>query len=104
VIVLDDMISTGTTMARMAAACRERGAGNIHLAATHGVFSGGAPAIVDAPSVASIVVTDSISPLRIDRQRIGDRLVVLSVADLFAEAIARSHAGGSIVELLERDA
>ena len=102
VIVLDDLISTGTTMVRMAAACCERGALKVHLAATHGVFSGGAPAILDEASVASIVVTDSISPLRLDRQQVGDRLVVLSVAGLIAEAIARSHAGGSIVELLER--
>jgi ribose-phosphate pyrophosphokinase len=102
VIVLDDLISTGTTMVRMAAACRERGASAIHLAATHGLFAGGAPAIVGEPSVTSIVVTDSISPLRIDRQAVGGRLVVLSVAGLFAEAISRSHSGGSIVELLDR--
>jgi ribose-phosphate pyrophosphokinase len=102
VIVLDDLISTGTTMARMAAACRERGAGAIHLAATHGLFSGGAPAILGETSVASIVVTDSVSPVRLDRKRLGDRFVVLSVAPLFAEAIARSHGGGSIVDLLER--
>jgi ribose-phosphate pyrophosphokinase len=102
VIVLDDLISTGTTMARMAAACRERGAASVHLAATHGLFSGGAPAIFDEPSIASVVVTDSISPLRLDRERVGSRLVVLSIARLLAQAISRSHSGGSIVELLER--
>lgn len=100
VIVLDDLISTGTTMARVAAACRERGAGNIHLAATHGLFSAGAPALAEA-GAASIVVTDSVWPLRVDPQKIGGHLVVLSVAGLFAEAIARSHAGGSIAELLQ---
>ncbi len=104
VIVFDDMISTGTTMARTAAACHARGAKTIHLAATHGLFHGGASAIVEEPSVTSIVVTDSISPPRLDRQRLGDRLVVLSVAELFAEAIARAHSGGSIVSLLESGA
>jgi ribose-phosphate pyrophosphokinase len=102
VIILDDMISTGTTMARMAIACRERGAQTVYVAATHGVFSGGAQAIVDERRVDAIVVTDSISPLRLDRKGLGDRLIVLSVANLLAEAIARIHAGGSIVELLER--
>ena len=101
VIILDDLISTGKTMARVAAVCRERGARKIHLAATHGLFSGGAPAIVDEPSVTSLVVTDSVSPLRIDAARLGNRLVVLSVAGLLAEAIARSHTGGSIVDLLD---
>jgi ribose-phosphate pyrophosphokinase len=100
VIVFDDMISTGTTMARTAAACHARGAKKIHLAATHGLFADGAPAIVGEPSVTSVVVTDSISPPRLDRQ-LSTRLVVLSVAELFAEAIARAHAGGSIVSLLE---
>jgi ribose-phosphate pyrophosphokinase len=102
VIVLDDLISTGTTMARMAVACRERGAEKVYVAATHGVFPGGAPAIVDEPSIAGIVITDSISPLRLDRERAGKRVVVLSIADLLAQAIARSHAGGSIVDLLGR--
>jgi ribose-phosphate pyrophosphokinase len=98
VIVIDDLISTGTTMARTAAACRERGAAAVHLVATHGLFYGGAPALVDAPGVTSIVVTDSVNPPRLERQG----LVVLSVAGLFAEAVARNHAGGSIVELLEQ--
>ncbi len=102
IIVIDDMISTGTTMARTAGACRERGAGDIHLVATHGLFAGGAPAIVGEPSTTSIVVTDSITPVRLDRAALGDRLVVISVAGLFAEAIDRSHAGGSIVDLLEQ--
>jgi ribose-phosphate pyrophosphokinase len=102
VIVIDDLVTTGTTMARVAAACREHGAKKIHLAATHGIFSGGARPLFDEPSVTSIVVTDSILPFRLDRESVGDRVVVLSVADLFAEAIARSHSGGSIVDLLER--
>jgi len=104
VIVFDDMISTGTTMVRTAAACHERGAVKIHLVATHGLFADGAPAIFDEPSVTSIVVTDSISPFRLDRTRAGDRLVVLPVAELFAEAIARAHGGGSITSLLETGA
>jgi ribose-phosphate pyrophosphokinase len=101
-IVPDDLISTGTTMARVAAACRERGAGSIHLAATHGLFAGGAPDLFAAPDIASIVVTDAVSPLRIDPASTGGRLAVLSVAGLFAEAIARNHAGGSIVDLLDQ--
>ncbi len=103
-ILLDDMISTGGTMARVAAACRERGAQKIHLAATHGLFSGGASTLFAEPSFASVVVTDSVSPLRLDSAKAGGRLVALSVAPLFAEAIARSHLGGSIVDLLDKGA
>ena len=98
--MLDDLISTGTSMARVAAACRGRGSGNIHLAATHGVFPATLPPSAET-SIASIVVTASIAPPRLDAQSIGGRLVVLSVASLFAEAISRSHTGGSIAQLLE---
>lgn len=102
VVVIDDLIGTGTTMARVASACRERGAKSIHLAATHGLFSGGARSLFDEPSITSIVVTDSISPLRVNLDRVGERVVVVSVARLFAEAIGRCHIGGSIVDLLDR--
>lgn len=102
VIVFDDLISTGTTMARMAIACRERGAKKVYLAATHGIFSGEASKMFDEPSITGVVITDTIWPLRLDCQHLGDRLVLLSVADLLAEAIARDYAGGSIVKLLER--
>jgi ribose-phosphate pyrophosphokinase len=101
-IVIDDLISTGTTMVRVASACRERGAKRIHLAATHGVFSGGGQTLFSEPSITSVVVTDSILPLRFDPQGVGVRVVVLSVAGLVAEAIARSHMGGSIVDLLDK--
>src|SRR5690606_21705307 len=42
VLVLDDMISTGSTLVRAAEACREHGARRIHAFATHGLFSGDA--------------------------------------------------------------
>jgi ribose-phosphate pyrophosphokinase len=42
-IVIDDLISTGTTTARVAAACHDHGAKRVDLAATHGLFVGGSP-------------------------------------------------------------
>jgi ribose-phosphate pyrophosphokinase len=104
VIVPDDLIATGTTMARVARACRERGARSVHVAATHGLFTDGAPVLIEEAAVASIVVTDTVSPPRLAAGRAGGRLTTLSVADLFAEAVLRLHRGGSIVELLERGA
>jgi ribose-phosphate pyrophosphokinase len=101
VIVPDDLISTGTTMARVARVCRERGARAIHAAATHGLFVGGAPALVHEPSITSIVVTDTVSPIRLNQAELGDRLVVLPVGDLIGESIRRMHLGGSVVDLLE---
>lgn len=100
VIVIDDLISSGTTMARVAALCRQKGASDISLAATHGLFSDGASKNLADAAISRIVVTDSVPAGRLTGAAAG-RLVVISVADLFAEAIRRCHGNGSIVELLQ---
>jgi ribose-phosphate pyrophosphokinase len=91
VIVVDDLISTGTTMARVAAACRARGATRIWLAATHGLFAGGASVLWREPAIDEVVVTDTVSSIPLDDAEVRNRLVVLETAELFAKAIARCH-------------
>jgi ribose-phosphate pyrophosphokinase len=99
-IVIDDLVSTGGTLARAAAACRTNGATAVYAAATHGLFGGNAPEVLGDPVLRQIVVTSSVPPFRLGRGPAADRLVVLEVAPLFAEAIRRLHEGGSITELL----
>jgi ribose-phosphate pyrophosphokinase len=99
-IVLDDLVSTGGTLARAAAACRANGATAVYAAATHGLFVGNAPEVLADPGLVQIVVTNSVPPFRLGRGPAADKLVVLDVAPLFAEAVRRLHEGGSIVELL----
>lgn len=100
VIVLDDLVSTGTTMLRAGQACRRQGARRIFAMATHGVFASGAPHLLAAPEFEKIVVTDTLKPFRLPVDVVSRRLTVLDTAPLFAEAIARMHAGGSLSELL----
>ena len=100
-IVIDDLISGGTTIARAAEACRNRGARSVLAAASHGLFAASANATLAASCVEQIVVTDTVPPARVTDSGLRAKLVVVSVASLFAEAIRRLHAGGSIVELLE---
>lgn len=95
-VLMDDLISSGATMARAAEACRARGATAVHAAATHGVFGKGAREALANTALERIVVTDSVAPTLV-MEKVG----VLGVASLFAEAIRRIHSGGSIVELLE---
>jgi ribose-phosphate pyrophosphokinase len=100
VIVIDDLISTGGTMARVAEACRDHGASRIFLAATHGLFSAQAgPALAHAP-VEKIVVTDTVAWQPSHVAAFADRLAVIDVTGVFAEAIRRCHTGESINELL----
>jgi ribose-phosphate pyrophosphokinase len=100
-IILDDLISSGTTLARAAEACQTRGANRIFAAASHGVFVGKAGDVLDNPALEQIVVTDTIPPFRLEDDLIRRKLTILNAAGLFAEAIRRMHEGGSIVELLE---
>ncbi|MFQ5774973.1 MAG: ribose-phosphate diphosphokinase [Kiloniellaceae bacterium] len=100
-VIIDDLISTGTTVARAARACRERGATAVFAAAAHGLFVGEAGKVLSDPALEQVVVTDTIPPFRLDPEVVREKVIVLDAAALFAEAIERMHRGGSIVELLE---
>jgi ribose-phosphate pyrophosphokinase len=99
-IILDDLISTGGTILRAAKACRALGASAVHAAATHGVFSANAEAMIRDAALDSVVVTNSVTPLPLDPGALGGKLVVLDVAPLLGEAIRRLHEGGSVGELM----
>jgi ribose-phosphate pyrophosphokinase len=87
-------------MVRVAEACRDHGASRIFLAATHGLFSEHAgPALSQAP-VERIVVTNTVAWQPPHAAAFDQRLAVIDVAGVFAEAIRRCHTGGSINELL----
>jgi len=98
-VVIDDLISTGSTLVGAAKALRANGAVSVDVVATHGVLSNGAlQRLHDAP-IDEICITDTI-PLH-DGHSFDDapKLRVLSVAPLIAEAIVRVHEGRSVSEL-----
>lgn len=99
-LVVDDLVSTGGTMLRCAAACRARGAVEVHAVATHGLFTGEAPGIVEDPAIAAWLLTDSVPPFRLP-ETARARLVLLPIARLLAEAIRRLHDDGPVEELAE---
>ena len=100
VVIIDDLISTGTTMLRAAKAAKEKGATKIYAAATHGLFVQGAERIVSDPTFEKILVTDSVPPFRLRQDIVGERLVVLDTTELVGDAIHRIQTQGSIVDLL----
>jgi ribose-phosphate pyrophosphokinase len=100
VIVIDDLISTGGTMARVAEACRDRGASRIFLAATHGLFSAQAASSLASAPFDRIAITNTVAWRPAHTAAFAGRLAVIDVANVFAEAIRRCHSGGSINELL----
>jgi ribose-phosphate pyrophosphokinase len=100
-IIIDDLLSTGTTLARAAAACKAHGATRVFAAATHGLFASDAASVLADSALDHIVVTDSVPPSRLPAPLRQGKLSVLPIAPLLAEAIRRLHGGGSLMELLE---
>ncbi|MEM3030241.1 MAG: ribose-phosphate diphosphokinase [Candidatus Micrarchaeia archaeon] len=60
VILIDDMVSTGSTMVKAVRALRKAGAGRVLCAASHGLFLGGSLRRLRAAGAAEVVVSDSI--------------------------------------------
>lgn len=87
-IIVDDMISTGGTLAEAALTLRERGAKAVYACATHGIFAADAFDIIAHSTLLETIVTNTI-PLPEDTR--GARVRTISVAPLFAEAIMRIH-------------
>ncbi|MGC8486617.1 MAG: ribose-phosphate diphosphokinase [Clostridia bacterium] len=96
VVMVDDMIDTGGTIAQAAEAVLELGALAVYACATHPVFSGTAKNTLDHAPIRSIVVTDTIPVQDPPRQT-----KVISVAPLLGEAITRVHENESVSKLFE---
>lgn len=99
VIIVDDLISSGTTLSRTAEACRDAGAELIYGAATHGMFSSNAETVLSLSAIDRIVITDTVSPWRLSQRFIASKLDFIDATPLFAEAIACINWGESIVSL-----
>ena len=101
VIIIDDLISTGGTIARAAAACKKAGAKKVLAMATHGIFTGRPDETLQEEALQQIIITNTVLPFRLEHTRVKDKVTILNVAPLFGEAIKRMQEGGSVVDLLE---
>ncbi len=97
IVMCDDIIATAGTVVNAAKLVKERGAERIVVGATHGVFAGPALERLAAAEIDEIIVTDTI-PLSDAAKKIG-KIKVLTVAELFGEAIKRIHRDESISSL-----
>lgn len=86
VVMVDDMVDTGGTLCKAAEMFMEHGANSVRACITHPLLSGDAHAKIKNSQLKELVVTDTI-PLREENNRI----TVLSVAELFADIIAKAH-------------
>lgn len=98
VILVDDIIDTAGTIVKAASVLKTFGAKKVYGCATHGVLSGPALDRIHNSELEKFVITDTI-PLS-DMAKI-DKIEVVSVAPLFAEAIRRINGNQSVSIIFE---
>lgn len=91
VVIVDDLIGTGTTLLRAARAAQAAGAKSIMVAASHGLFVQPAGETLADPVLDRIIVTDSVPPFRLQGHPALSRVEVLPSARLLAQAIRGLH-------------
>jgi ribose-phosphate pyrophosphokinase len=98
VVIIDDLVNSGTTLARAAAACKRNGAGEVYAIVTHGVFNDKANEVLQEPSLTGIVVTNTV-PVTLTHPGVLKKLTVLDIAPFFGDVIQTMSRSGSLVAL-----
>jgi len=88
VIIVDDLVSTASSLVEAAMALKKQGAKEIYAAITHPVLSGPAIKRISGSSIKKLFVTNTIP---VENGKKHKKIEVLSIAPLLAEAITRIH-------------
>ena len=100
VLLFDDEIATGGSLLEAVKSLQAIGIeiGDLYVGATHGVLTGEAVPRIQGSAIKQVVITNTV-PLPPEKRC--DKIVQLSVAPLFGEAIRRIHTGESVSEIFE---
>lgn len=98
-ILIDDIIDSGGTLVNAAEALLANGATSVAAYLSHGVLSGGAVARIISSQLKELVITDSIEPTAaVDA---APNIRVITISDLFGEAINRTALEQSVSRLFD---
>lgn len=97
-IIFEDEISTGGTLMSTVKTLHEAGVASVHAGAVHPVLCGPAVERLSSSELSSLVVTNTVD---LPSSKLMEKMTVLSVAPLLAEAIKRIHTGESVGELFK---
>jgi ribose-phosphate pyrophosphokinase len=98
-LIIDDMLDTCGTLEKASNLLMEAGAREVYAAATHGIFSGAAMERIDASPVKRVFITDTI----VSKGPLSSKVEVISVGNIFADAIGRINKGESLSALFEAE-
>lgn len=96
-LIVDDIVDTGGTLAKVAQALKDAGALEILASCSHPVLSGDALQKIEASPLSRLIVTDTI-PLTEEKRRC-DKIVALTIAELMGKAIRNIHEEASVTSL-----
>lgn len=97
-LVFDDEVDTAGSIMETVSVIKQFGAKDVYIGCTHGILSGPAIERIKKSEIKEVVMTNTV-PLPKEKQI--DKIVVVSISELFAEAIKRIHEETSIGELFE---
>lgn len=99
-LIFDDEVSTAGTLVEAAKILEEFGAKEIYAGAAHGILVGSAIERIQNSPIKELVVTNTVP---IESEKRIDKIKVVSIAPLFAEAIKRINEAKPLGELYEYD-
>lgn len=97
-LVFDDEVDTAGSIMETAEVIKKFGAKDVYVGCTHGILSGPAIERIKKSEIKELVMTNTV-PLPKEKQI--DKITVVSISELFAEAIKRIHEETSIGELFD---
>jgi ribose-phosphate pyrophosphokinase len=99
-VLIDDLIDTAGTVTSAADLLMERGAKEVYVLATHGVLSGPAAERLTNSPVREVVITNT---LPVPPEKTFDKLTVLSIAPIIADALDAVFEDTSVSEIFRGD-
>jgi ribose-phosphate pyrophosphokinase len=99
VIIVDDEVDTGGSIAQAVNLVRQNGARDVYLAFVHAILSQNGAERLGSLPIKHIITTDS-APLAPEKMKfLEGRITILSIAPLLGEVIKRAHEGRSVGEM-----
>lgn len=99
VIIVDDEVDTGGSIAQAVGVVKNNGARDVYLAFIHPIFSRNAAQRLAELPIKRIITTDTVSIPEDKMKPLKERITILSISSMIGEVIRRAHEGRSVGEM-----